>query len=463
MSGTTNDGAPIALEARIAEWRRYVDRAGAILPEEADELESHLREQVDELAVAGLDADEAFLIGVKRIGAVDAISAEFARTNSARMWKQLIIGTPRSAEPRAGGLWSAIVIGVVAAAAFQLLRLITTGWTQSLSAGSSWLLLDAGLIPVAALAVWMLLRRGAERATALAALVPIAAVVIAVNAFPLSELDAAPQSLALVALHAPIALWLCVGIAYLGPEWRSRGRRMDFVRFTGELLIYYVLVALGGGVLFGIATAVLQPLLPGIAEPLLVWGLYSGAIIAVPCAGWLVENKQRVIENIAPVLARIFTPLFAVVTVAAAIVYLVAGASQPFDRDLMVVFDALLVAVLGLVLYALSARTEGRAARFFDVTELVTIVAALVLDLVVLIHLAARIGDYGWTPNRIAVLGLNLLLVIVLGVAGAIGAARIARHGPIAPLERWLMETLPAYSIWAALVALVLPPVFGFA
>ncbi len=55
MSGTTNDGAPITLEARIAEWRRYVDRAGAILPEEADELESHLREQVPCVALPRID------------------------------------------------------------------------------------------------------------------------------------------------------------------------------------------------------------------------------------------------------------------------------------------------------------------------------------------------------------------------------------------------------------------------
>ena len=57
---------------------------------------------------------------------------------------------------------------------------------------------------------------------------------------------------ALTALHLPIALWLAVGFAYVRSRWFADGERMDFVRFSGELAIYYVLIALGGGVLTGV-------------------------------------------------------------------------------------------------------------------------------------------------------------------------------------------------------------------
>jgi hypothetical protein len=54
-----------------------------------------------------------------------------------------------------------------------------------------------------------------------------------------------------------IALWLAVGVAYAGGRWFAENARMDFVRFSGELFIYYVLIALGGGVLTGFTILIL--------------------------------------------------------------------------------------------------------------------------------------------------------------------------------------------------------------
>ena len=59
----------------------------------------------------------------------------------------------------------------------------------------------------------------------------------------------------LVAIHLPILLWFVVGLAYVGGDWRSHPRRMDFIRFTGEWAVYYTLLALGGAVLVGLTLA----------------------------------------------------------------------------------------------------------------------------------------------------------------------------------------------------------------
>ena len=120
---------------------------------------------------------------------------------------------------------------------------------------------------------------------------------------------------ALTALHLPIALWLVVGVAYAGGRWRQVAGRMDFIRFSGELFIYYVLIALGGGVF----AAFMGMLFEGIqieAEPIFEWVMPCGAAGAVLIASWLVEAKQSVIENMAPVLTRIFTPLFTLLLLA---------------------------------------------------------------------------------------------------------------------------------------------------
>ena len=112
----------------------------------------------------------------------------------------------------------------------------------------------------------------------------------------------------LTALHLPIALWLVVGIAYAGGRWGEVAGRMDFIRFSGELFIYYVLIALGGGVLMASMRIIFQSI--GIdLEPFFEsWLLPCGAVGAVVVASWLVEAKQSVIENMAPVLTRLFTP-----------------------------------------------------------------------------------------------------------------------------------------------------------
>src|SRR5690606_31117573 len=116
----------------------------------------------------------------------------------------------------------------------------------------------------------------------------------------------------LTALHLPIALWLVVGIAYAGGRWRDSAGRMDFVRFSGELFIYYVLIALGGGVLVGFTMGMFAAIGIDAEWVLEDWLLPCGALGGVIVASWLVEAKQSVVENMAPVLTRLFTPLFTV-------------------------------------------------------------------------------------------------------------------------------------------------------
>src|ERR687893_3023737 len=79
------------LEEQIGRWRSYLRRRRAIHSADVAELEDHLREQVAVLADAGLATDEAFLVAVKRLGNLAALSREFAREHSDRLWKQLII------------------------------------------------------------------------------------------------------------------------------------------------------------------------------------------------------------------------------------------------------------------------------------------------------------------------------------------------------------------------------------
>ena len=287
---------------------------------------------------------------------------------------------------------------------------------------------------------------------------PFALLALVVNLYPYDADSATEQ---LVALHLPVVLWFAVAFPYMRGTLRSHERRMDFVRFTGEWFIYYVLIALGGGVLMAMTAGIFEP--TGVdVERIAEWVLPSGAAGAVIVAAWLVESKQRVVENMAPVLTMIFTPLFAVMLAGAAVVYAVTGLGEAFDRELLSVFDALLVVVLALVLYGMSARDPSTSPNWMDRIQLVAVVSALVLDVIVLGAMIARIGDLGFTPNRTAALGLNLVLLVNLVGAAWLAARFLTGRARFHRLERWQTTYLPVLALWAATVVVVLPPVFAF-
>ncbi len=319
---------------------------------------------------------------------------------------------------------------------------------------------SAGLLVLPFLAGWFTLRRGLTRRQVWGTAVPFAVAAAVVNAYPWAPSSSTEL---LVALHLPVALWFAVAHASMGGTWTSHERRMDVVRFTGEWLIYYTLLALGGGVLLGLTALILEPVSPGLVEPLFAWVLPSGAAGAVLVAAWLVEAKQDVVENMAPVLTAVFTPLFAVVLAGSAATYVVSGFAGQFHREVLAVFDVLLVVVLGLVLYSISAREPARPAGMLDRLQLVAVGSALVLDAVVLTTMVARVNDLGWTPNRVAALGLNLLLLVNLAWAAQLSVRFLVGRVAFSRLERWQTTYLPIYGLWAAAVVAVLPPLFAFA
>lgn len=443
------------LEARIADWRGYVQRRQAISPADVDELEDHLRGQVGDLQAAGLADDEAFLVAIARLGNLDEVSREFAHEHSERLWKQLVL---LPATPAAAGAppWRelAVVLGLAVGAGLAVKAGLT--WIDDEAA----LARNAGLLVlpfVGAYFAWK--RRLTARVTA-ALLVPFAVLAVLLNVYPFVA-DGATSTLA--AIHVPVVLWLVLGLAYAGGRWRSDPRRMDVVRFTGELAIYYALIALGGGVLVGLTVGVFE--LVGVdPEPVMTdWVLPFAVPGALVVAAWLVEAKQNVVENLAPVLTKVFTPLTIVMLLALLAALATAGGLVEVDRELLILIDAILVLVVGLLLYSISARDPLARPGLFDGLQLVLVVAALAVDAVLLTAMLARIAEFGSSPNKAAALGLNLLLLVHLAWAGWLSLGFLRGARPFAALERWQTRYLPLYGVWAAVVVVAFPPLFAFA
>jgi hypothetical protein len=448
------------LAAQFAEWRGYLQRRRGVKQADTDELEDHLRGTVADLVGAGLRPDEAFLIAVKRMGSLDELSREFAREHSDRLWKQLVLtGEPDGAA--AGGsrrdLYAMVICAALAAVAIKVPAL----FGKNIDHDDDFYAANLSLFALPFLAGYLAWRRRA-RPVLIGVLVGLFALgAVAANAYPLTGNS---QSEVLTDIHLPLALWFMVGVAYVDGDWRSSRKRMDFIRFSGEWIVYFVLIGLGGGVLTGFTLAVFHAIDVDVKDFVTFWLAPCGFTASVVVAGWLVEAKQSVVENIAPVLTRIFTPLFTVVLLA----FLVAmgssgsGAGAGINRDALILFDLMLVLVLGLLLYSISARDPLAPPGLFDRLQLALVVSALAIDVLVLLKLVQRISEFGTTPNKAAALGENVVLLANLAWAAWLAVGFLRRRQPFAAIERWQTTYLPVYAAWLWIVVLVFPPVFGY-
>ena len=448
------------LDERIAEWRSYLRRGQAIHQVDVDELEDHLRSQVADLKEAGLDEDEAFLIAVKRIGDLEALSREFASEYSERLWKRLVLATDAGESGVGWNREALVAVGLAVAAGVaikipELFGVHLNGPDRDVS----FYIRNFSLFVLPFLAGFFAWKRGMEFAGRLWLMAPFMAAALVMNLFPFTPEG---HTELLAALHLPMALWLTVGVAYAGGAWRDHDQRMNYVRFSGEWFIYFALIALGGGVLMGTTMFIFGAI--GLDAEFLLneWILPCGVMGAVIIAGWLVEAKQSVIENMAPVLTLLFTPLFTLVLLAFLGTMVWTGSAIDVEREVLIGFDLLLVVVVGLLLYAISARDPQAEPGAFDGVQLVLVICALLVDAVALWAIVARISEFGFSPNRVAALGENLILVVSLGWSAVLYARFLARRIPFAPLERWQTAYIPVYLVWASVVVVVFPLVFRF-
>lgn len=448
-----------SLEEQIDQWRTYLRRRQAIHTVDVAELEDHLREQVAGLVASGLKTDEAFLVAVKRMGDLDSLSREFAREHSDRLWKQLVVPPSETGEAKSAERTDSVVAFGLAAAAAIAVKL-PAAFGLDFDNDAPFYARNASLFVLPLLTAYFAWKRKLDRGTSLWLALAFVAAVVAANIYPLAE---NAHTLVLSVMHLPIALWLIVGIAYAGGRWGTVEGRMDFIRFSGELFIYYVLIALGGGVLTAFMAMIFQGIGIDPESFLQEWLVPCGAAGGVLVAAWLVEAKQSVIENMAPVLTRLFTPLFAALLLTFLGAMLVTGRGINIEREMLIAFDLLLVVVLGLLLYSVSARDPRTHPGAFDVMQIVLLFSALVADAVLLSAILSRIGEFGFSPNRVAALGMNVILLVNLAWSAVLYIRFVRGGGPFAALERWQTNYLPVYAVWAAIVVIVFPPLFGYA
>ena len=207
------------------------------------------------------------------------MSREFARTHSNRLWKQLLLEPSEAGEGRAPGQTDLLVAFCLAVAASVSIKVPALfGLQLDEHKDLRFYLRNASLLVLPLLTSYFAWKRRLETRTLCWLASAFAAAAVFANVYPFAQ---ASSTEVIVGLHLPIALWLVVGIAYVGGRWSQVDGRMDFIRFSGELFIYFVLIALGGGVFTAFMTMIFKAIGMNAGPFIGAWLLPCGAAGAV--------------------------------------------------------------------------------------------------------------------------------------------------------------------------------------
>ena len=160
--------------------------------------------------------------------------------------------------------------------------------------------------------------------------------------------------------------------------------------------------------------------------------------------------------------AALVTPLFAAVLLVFLGTMAWTGAGINIEREILIAFDLLLVLVLALLLYSISARDLEARPGVFDIVQVALVLSALAADAVALQAIGARISEFGFTPNRVAALGMNVILLVNLVWSAVLYVRFLRGRGTFPAIERWQTGYMPVYAAWAAIVVVAFPVLFGY-
>jgi len=348
------------------------------------------------------------------------------------------------------GLIALAVISVIAALLVRL-PLVMTGMTPD-----DFYFRNLCIVIFSALTAWFIIKNritGWRNILLLA--IPAIVLAIFMNLLPEKLTDTTQ----LAFIHAPLFMAFIFALAFVSLDFRNTGKVSGFIRYCGELVTMSGLLAIAGAILSGMTISLFAIIGMKIEKFYVENVVIIGVAVLPVIAAWLIDLYPGITDKIAPVIARIFTPLVLLSAVIYMVAISVSGISLSGNREFLLVFNILLLGVMAIIVFSLSELDKSDVRKLNVILLFLLTVVTLLIDLFALAAIITRLSE-GFTPNRTVVLVSNILILVnLLLVLPDLYLAGFSRK-PLARVERTINRYLPVYFIYSIVVIFIFPFIF---
>lgn len=299
--------------------------------------------------------------------------------------------------------------------------------------------------------------------------VPVKKVMIVLSAFVVSAIyinllpgDDSTDTFILACIHLPLLLWAGLGYTFLEGNMYDFQKRLNFLRFNGDLVVMTTIILIAGGLLTGVTLGLFELIDLKIEEfyfnYIAIWGAAAAPIVGA----YLVQTNPQLVNKVSPVIAKVFTPLVLImlVTYLGAVIY--TGKDPYNDREFLLIFNVLLIGVMAIILFSIAETFRKQNGKIGPLTLLGLSIVTIIVNGIALSAIVFRISEWGITPNRLTVLGGNILILINLLIVSYHQLLALKDHSMAYKVENSIAAFLPVYIIWAIVVTFGFPLIFGF-
>ena len=280
-----------------------------------------------------------------------------------------------------------------------------------------------------------------------------------INVLPVSTKS---DTLMLASIHLPLFLWSILGFVFVGNNLNDYQRRLDFLRYNGDLVVMTTIILIAGGILAGITLGLFRLIDIQLNEFYFqyvgIWGLAASPIVAT----YLVKTNPQLVNKVSPVIAKVFTPLVLATLIIYLIAFIYTGKDPYNDREFLLIFNLLLIGVMAIIFFSIAESSKNSSSKISIIMLLVLSVLTIIINGIALSAILFRISEWGITPNRFAVLGSNILILSNLLLVTYRLFKTIKDSNEIEQVGNSIAFFLPVYSLWTILVTFVFPVIFNF-
>ena len=270
------------------------------------------------------------------------------------------------------------------------------------------------------------------------------------------------DTLLLSCIHLVLFLWSIVGFAYVGEVENNSEKRLGFLKFNGDLVVMTTLIVIAGAITTGMTIGLFELIGFKIEkfffENIVVFGLPAAPILGT----YLIQTNPQLVGKVSPVIAKIFSPLVLVMLVIYLIAVVYSGKNPYNNRDFLLIFNGLLLGVMAIIFFSIAETSTTDKTKAELIVLLLLSCVTIIVNSIALSAIVFRISQFGFTPNRVAVLGSNVLILINLLLVSTQLLRVVRKKADISAVGKAISFYLPVYLLWIIVVTFLFPFLFGF-